>query len=185
MNLKYVSTLVGVISAFIAVSFGAYQLGQSGSAGSNKAIEVSIKNVISGLPQEKKAITEEVIDPLLKLIMAASEKNSKNDKEIDELTNEVVSKFSNISLVSYKADKSPFVPPKNVTQFLCEDKFVFALTSSLPGGRTKFKLNGVGKGVYPGDVRTYKAEGAELHIIYLEYRKDLNGPLLKYECEIF
>lgn len=181
--------IVTIIGTFFGAWIGGYQSGQSSASDTTNEITVnvenSIQNAVSNLPQEKKDAADDIVAPLLELITAISHKNAKDNKtNITALESKVTESLSKISLVSYKADASPFVPPLEMVQFLCEDRITFAYMGvrRSQNSSIRIKVNGSTSTIYPGDVKIYSSDSARLQLTYLEYKKEMKGPVLKYEC---
>ena len=182
---KFLSTSAAM-AAIAGVGFSAYTIGQANSKEPAKAITLIISDAISGLPKEQRESAENLLSPILRAAESKGPSNY-NKKQISEYTMDLKNNFKEISLVSYQADKSPFSPPKNKVQMLCKNKFTFAYTGKEGKDpvKTNFKINGRGTGwMSPGDINYHTSEGMNLTITYMEYSKQLNGPIIKYDCII-
>jgi hypothetical protein len=185
--------VIASILTIIGVLVSVYQLGQSNAAeAANENIKISVENsisnVVSDLPQEKKEMAEELLNPLLELVIATlNQKASDSEKnKIEKVTDKIRGNLSTISLVSYKASQSPFVPPINKVQFLCGDRFLLTYMGqygAINSLRSQIKVNGSPVPIDPGDIKDFDSDQGRLVVTYLEYRKDMKGPVLKYECE--
>ena len=121
----------------------------------------------------------ELLDANLKKEYGAIDKN-----DLARAADKLQKNISNISLMSYQADTSPFVPPINKVQFLCDENFSIAYSGQHRFSPliSKLKINSSAVQITPGDIRKFETEDRILEIMYLEFKKKMKGPVLKYEC---
>ena len=182
INIKTIASLATIAALLIAV----FQLGISKSSGAETIrinIQNSLENAISSLPENKKSNAKQVINPVLELVAATDSNTSKQNVKIDNAAQNIVDALSNLTIVSYLADEPPFVPPKEKVQYVCEQSFTLAYTHKYDDtSKIVVKINGRSGNISPGDMKTYQQESTRLELTYLEYSKELSGPVLNYRC---
>jgi hypothetical protein len=179
------------LATIAAIGIGSYQVGMAQSANDIDSIKINIDNtidgVISNVAQENRQGVEALLTPLVDLIETNINKDSASigTKELVAAAGTLEKRLSDLSIISYRADASPFVPPLNKVQFLCGERFTLAYTgqdrhSTLA---SRLKVNSVRVTLSPGDIKEFKSENQTLTMTALEYKKELKGPIIKYECE--
>ena len=124
-------TITAGLATISVIGITSYQLGSVGDAESSEEIKVNIVNsldsTISSLPIEKREAFEELLIPLKELVKVASDTRITTERKtrLENAEKGVRKVLNNISLVSYKAKDSPFVPPINKVQLLRDGNFSF------------------------------------------------------------
>jgi hypothetical protein len=149
-----------------------------------QSITINFKNnsdeVISRVPEANKQIATEVLNIAEDLIQASSTTNN------SEIKDRVVKKLGELSLLSYQVSSSPFTPPINKAQLMCDNMFKL----SYRGRRQKrtdcilFSVNNKNTSWQcPGD--TFRSiEGDQmLEILFLEYDTEKKSPVFHYKCK--
>jgi hypothetical protein len=183
-----ITTLLASLATISGLCVATFQLGYSQASQSVESVRVNIDNTIEGviqkIPQENREGVAELLDPIAQLIDSKLQKEPIKPERYQDTAEHLQQNIQQLSLVSYRADTSPFVPPKNKAQFLCGEAFTMAysgqhnknsLTASL-------KINSNSYLIKPGDIQVFNTEVNFLEITYLEYKKELDGPILKYVC---
>ena len=181
INIKTMASLATIAALLIAV----FKLGISQSSGAETIrinIQNSLENAISSLPENKKSNAKQVINPVLELVAATDTSASQQNAKIDNASQNIVNALSNLTIVSYLAEDPPFVPPMEKVQYVCEQAFTLAYTRKFDDSTIGVKINGRAANISPGDLKNYKQESARLELTYLEYSKELSGPVLNYRC---
>ncbi len=143
-------------------------------------IQTTAREIVDNLPESKKKVATEVSDIAVKLVEASSVKDN------TEIKKQIMNRLSDISLLSYKVASSPFAPPINKTQLVCENTFKFAYHGqhNKKNDGIIYKVNNVSSfWIDPGKILTFKADNKELEILYLEYSKEKESPIIHYECK--
>lgn len=178
------------LATIAGIGFASYQIGMAQTAYDVDSIRINIDNtidgVISNVAQENRQGIEELLTPLMVLIEGNLNENasSVSNGEIVAAAGKLEKQLSDFSLKSYQAEVSPFVPPLNKVQFLCGESFTLAYLGQDRYSPLKsiLKINSNRATLTPGDIREYEQNNQLLTMTLLEYKKELNGPLLKYEC---
>jgi hypothetical protein len=180
------------LATIASIGFASYQVGMAQSVHDVDTIKVNIDNtidgVISNVAQENRQGIEDLLTPLVELIETNLNENSVSigRNELAAAAGKLEKKLSEFSLISYHANASPFVPPLNKVQFLCGESFTLAYIGQLQYDplKSNLKINSNSVIMSPGDIQKYTVDNNRLTITLLEYKKELKGPLLKYECEM-
>jgi hypothetical protein len=179
------------LATIAAIGIGSYQVGMAQSANAIDSIKINIDNtidgVISNVAQENRQGVEELLTPLVELIDTNINDDSASidNKELVAAADKLEKKLSDYSLISYRADASPFVPPLNKVQLLCGERFTLAYTGQDRSSAlvSRLKVNSMRVSLTPGDIKEFKSDNQKLTMTVLEYKKELKGPIIKYECE--
>ena len=178
--------LMTAIATILAFGVGAYQIGSGHSKEADIIrvnIQNSLQNAVSSLPEDKKPNAEQVIKPVLELVAASDVDATKQNEKLEKASEGIVDAFSNLSIVSYIAEEPPFVPPIEKVQYVCNQIFSLAFVKKYPETpKILVKINGRTYYISPGDVQIHKDENNRVEVTYLEYSKELNGPVLNYSC---
>ncbi|MEW8626075.1 MAG: hypothetical protein AB2551_10005 [Candidatus Thiodiazotropha sp.] len=176
------------LATIAALGVATFQLGKSQASQSAESIKITIDNtineVIGQVSQENREGVVELLHPLSQLIDSNLREGKLEPEVVEKTAVSLQKNLQQLSLQSYRADISPFVPPLNKAQFLCSDAFTLAYMGqdSYQQLHAKLKINSNVTYLRPGDINQYKADDKMLEITYLEYKRDLKGPFLKYEC---
>jgi hypothetical protein len=179
------------LATIAAIGIGSYQLGMAQSVDAIDSIKINIDNTVDGVidnvAEENRQGVEELLTPLMELIETNLNKGSVpvSSNELQAAAGRLERKLSDFSLIPYQAQASPFVPPKDKVQFLCGESFSLAYLgqNSRSPLISRLKVNSNTATLSPGDIREFKHDDQRLTMTVLEYKKELNGPILKYECE--
>ncbi|MCU7814083.1 MAG: hypothetical protein KZQ89_01735 [Candidatus Thiodiazotropha sp. (ex Lucinoma kastoroae)] len=120
------------IATIATIGFMTYQIFQSQAESSVDTLKININNtvdgVISSVTQENREGVEEIVTPLVELIEANLNKDSAamDKSEFVKTADALEKRITDLSMLSYQADSSPFVPPINKVQFLCGEDFTLA-----------------------------------------------------------
>ncbi|MEM9553682.1 MAG: hypothetical protein AAGC60_05435 [Acidobacteriota bacterium] len=185
---RKVITFVASFASILGLLVGGFQVGLWAADSNAEKVVVEVESrlthIVSSLPTEKQTEAERVLGPLLTLVSAAEADDS---EALEQATNEVTEVLDR-SLLAYKASASPFVPPMNKVQFLCDDRFQLTYVRSyqrssvflvgLPDEIPSFRT------MTPGAVEIVEFDRERLSLTLLEHREDLGGPLLKYTCRV-
>jgi hypothetical protein len=179
------------LATIAGIGFASYQIGMAQTTHDADSIKINIDNtidgVISNVAQENRQGIEELLAPLLELIESNLNENSASvdNNELVAAAGKFEKTLSEFSLKSYQAGASPFVPPLNKVQFLCGEVFTLAYTGQHFRNTltSNLKVNSNNISMTPGDIKEFKQDNQVLTITDLEYKKELKGPLLKYECK--
>ena len=175
-------TITASLATIIAICFASYDYGNAAPNDTPQAIEVTIHNAMSALPQSEQSSAEKLLAPILDKVDSNNSKVPSNNKfeKYGSQRKEHVEKYS---LASYQAGKSPFVPPKQKTQYFCNNNFRFSYKGMRNGIETiLFLLEGKNHYIEIGQPITFRSEEKLLEIVYLSYEKSLKGPILQYAC---
>jgi hypothetical protein len=147
-------------------------------------IDSTINGVIAKLPESNQLGAAELYHPVSQLIASKLKSGKVEQQRIEETALNLQKSIQKLSLNSYRPDTSPFVPPLNKAQLICGEAFtlVYLGQDQHQYLHSKLKINSNIAYLSPGDINQYKTAEKELEIAYLEYKKDLKGPFLKYEC---
>jgi hypothetical protein len=143
-------------------------------------IRINANEIVQKLPEDKRKLAEQVSNIAIQLAEASTQKDNSaiKDKIVDDLTN--------LSLVSYTVESSPFIPPKNKVQLLCDGifKFVYHGGYSKTNDTIGYTVNNANTAIVisPGVTRSYESGGEKLEILYLEYSESEAAPILHFEC---
>jgi hypothetical protein len=171
-------TVVGLCTATFVL--GKFQAIES----TNLNIGTTINGVIAELPEANREGMAELLHPVSQLIALKLKSGTVEQDRIEKTAHSLQKSIQKLSLQSYRSDTSPFVPPLNKAQLICGEAFtlVYMGQDQFQHLHTKLKINSNVAYLSPGDINQYKTAEKELVISYLEYKKDLKGPFLKYEC---
>jgi hypothetical protein len=171
-------TVVGLCTATFVL--GKFQAIES----TNLNIDNTIYDVIAELPEANREGAAEMLHPVSQLIASKLKSGTVEPDSIEKTALSLQQGIQKLSLQSYRSDTSPFVPPLNKAQLICGEAFtlVYMGQDQHQHLHTKLKINSNIAYLSPGDINQYKTAEKELEISYLEYKKDLKGPFLKYEC---
>ena len=175
------------IAAIIAIGFAGIQIGTGMSSDKADMVRINIQNslesVVSNLPGEKKENAQYVINPVIDLVEASQYTDTEDNQALKKASDDVTHALSQLSVLSYYADKSPFVPPLNTVQYLCGEEFALAYSSKFDQSlKITIKINGRTYYLTPGDLYLIKKNEFNLEITYLEYSKELDGPVINFKC---
>ncbi|MEJ2619501.1 MAG: hypothetical protein P8163_04420 [Candidatus Thiodiazotropha sp.] len=171
-------TVVGLCTAtFVLGKFQAIEF-------TSLNIDNTINGVIAELPEANREGMAELLHPVAQLIASKLKSGTVDQRNIEKTADSLQKTIQQLSLQSYRSDTSPFVPPLNKAQLICGEAFtlVYLGQDQFQHLLTKLKINSNIAYLSPGDINQYKTAEKELEISYLEYKKDLKGPFLKYEC---
>jgi hypothetical protein len=178
------------LATIAGIGFASFQIGMAQSAHDVDSIKINIDNtidgVISNVAQENRQGIEELLTPLVELIETNLKEDSApvGNSELVAAADKLEKRLSDFSLKSYQADASPFVPPLNKVQFLCGEEFALTYLGQVNYDplTSRLKVNKNSVTISPGDIIEYNEDNQKVTITLLEYKKELKGPLLKYEC---
>ncbi len=178
---------VASLASVIGIGVAGYQIGQSTSASSSDGVVVEVQNsieaIISSLDQEEQEAAQNLLTPVSNLVVAASRGD---EQTLVEARTNLTKTLTDGTLVSYKAERSPFVPPLDKVQLLCDGEFL--LTYYLQTRKKSWFRVATPKesrGMWsskPGELKSYESENSKLTLVILEYRDELKGPILRYSC---
>ncbi|MEO1084734.1 MAG: hypothetical protein AAFY88_10880 [Acidobacteriota bacterium] len=181
--------MTGIVSlaTVLGIALAGYQVGSAASQPQDQELIIEIENtissVISSLPTEKQEEAKELLAPVVNLVVASS---AKDQMAITEAKDSVRGILQGKSLVSYQADSSPFVPPLDKVQLLCDDEFLVTLSGLWERGasfRVATPQKSLGtRSLSPGEVVTIESKKSRLTLTVLEIPEDLKGPILSYSC---
>jgi len=160
---------------------GIHNIDSSNIDSVGRNIQKNTNEIIQRLPEDKKEVAMEVSNIAVQLIEASATQDN------NEIKNNIISKLSNIALIPYRVSSSPFIPPTNKTQLLCENEFNLIYHGKYTANRNDaidYMVNNVAahQDIFPGITRSYHKKTMTLYILYLEYDKEKKGPILHYEC---
>ena len=138
--MKLFLTITASLATIATIGFASYGIGNTESGDTPRAVEVTIHNAISGLPQSEQSSAKELLAPILAIIGSNSDEIlKKDDKKIKKYGAQLKENLEKYSLTSYQAGKSPFVPPKQKTLYFCSNNFRFSYKGLM--GVRDFKCN--------------------------------------------
>ncbi len=182
------SKFLSISVAFATVAgFGisGYMMGQSDASDSTNVIKVIITNAISDLPENKQGPATDLLGPILELAAAQQNGTLDKDNNVTQYENKLKANLKKITLMSYQAGKSPFIPPKKMTQFLCSDQFRFSykgLYRKSNVEQIQYTVEGMIHVLGIGQPRKFHKDGKTLEIVYLSFSEEQDGPVLQYTC---
>jgi hypothetical protein len=181
--MKNIILISAAIVTIIGGGISVYMMGKSSSnEPTSNAVEITITNAISSLPQNEQESAKDLMEPVLDLIKAIS--NEKTPAEdLKQYENRFKDKLKDFSLASYQASKSPFIPPTTKVQLFCNNVFTFFYKGKT-GSKNSilYSVDGNSYSLNIGGNRLFRSDGSKLKFTYLEYDKQRNGPILQYEC---
>ena len=187
--MKHFLSVAAGFATIAGLCVATFQLGKSQAAQSVESIRINIDNTIDGVianvARENREGVAGLLQPVAALIDSNLGADSVNREEIQGAAEDLQKNITRLSLLSYQAEVSPFVPPMNKAQFLCHEVFTLAYSGQSNQDRLEayLKINSRRESMRPGDIRSIRSDDKTLQLTYLEYRKEMNGPVLKYECK--
>jgi len=127
--MNQILALLAGIATIASVGIGGFMAGLSTANTTNviKAnIEKSVNEVASGFPDKSQEDMKELLDSLLELVTAASEKSSdENDSKLNDATKKVIENVSPYSLSYYRiVSSNPLITlPLQKVRLFCDDQF--------------------------------------------------------------
>ncbi len=175
------------LAAVVGMGVSGYMIGQSNASDSTDVIKVIITNAISDLPENKQGPATDLLGPILELATAQQNGTLDNDNGFTQYENKLKENLEKITLMSYQAGKSPFIPPEKMTQFLCGDQFRFSykgLHNRSRSGVERIRYTVEGNNHMPsiGQPMIFYKDGKALEIVYLSFSEEKSGPVLQYTC---
>ncbi|MCG7985537.1 MAG: hypothetical protein JAY90_22725 [Candidatus Thiodiazotropha lotti] len=178
---------VGVLT-ITALCVVAFVLGKSHASQATETIKLNIDSTINGvisrLPEEDRDGVADLLTPLAQLIDARLETGKLEQEIVESTALNLQKSLQKLALNNYRADTSPFVPPRDKAQFICGEAFTLVYLGQDQAHQlhAKLKINSNVAYLSPGDINQYKTADKKLEIAYLEYKREWQGPLLKYVC---
>ncbi len=185
---KFFNISVG-LATIATLGVATFELWEPQASQSAESIKITIDNtineVVAQVSQENRNGVVELLHPISQLIDSNLREGKLEPEVVEKTAVSLQKNLQQLSLQSYRADISPFVPPLNKAQFLCDDAFTLAYTGQDGHQQLQawLKINSKSTSLRPGDIKRYKTDDKMLEITYLEYKRDLKGPFLKYECQ--
>ncbi|MCF6257406.1 MAG: hypothetical protein L3J98_17675 [Gammaproteobacteria bacterium] len=182
------SKFISISAAFATVAgigVSGYMMGQSNASDSTDVIKIIITNAISDLPENKQGPATDLLRPILELATAQQNGMLDDDNSFTQYENKLKENLEKITLTSYQAGKSPFIPPKKMTQFLCGDQFRFSykgLRNRSDVEKIRYTVEGNLYALGIGEPKKFHKDGKTLEIAYLSFSEEQDGPVLQYIC---
>ena len=142
-------------------------------------IQTHTDDIVKRLPESRRKVAKEVSGIAIDLVKASSTENN------DEIKNSITKKLADLSLLDYQASSSPFTPPTNKAQLICNNTFKFAYRGmhDKKNDNIAYVVNNIRiVRFHPGDSKTFNSGNIQLELLYLEYDKEKDAPILHYEC---
>ncbi len=181
---KFLS-ISAAVATVAGIGISGYMMGQSNASDSTDVIKIIITNAISDLPENKQGPATDLLRPILELATAQQNGMLDDDNRFTQYENKLKENLEKITLTSYQARKSPFIPPKKMTQFLCGDQFRFSykgLYNKNDVERIWYTVEGKMDAVGIGQPKEFHKVGKTLEIVYLSFSEEQDGPILQYTC---
>jgi hypothetical protein len=181
----YISAALATMTGLCLATF---VLGKSHSSHSVESLKLNINTtineVVARLPEENQDGVSELLQPFTQLIGSRLEQGRGDSEMLEKTAYTLQKSIQALSLQAYRADVSPFVPPLNKAQMICGEAFTLVYIGQDESHylHAKLKINSNVSFMSPGDINQFMTDDEELEITYLEYKKNLKGPFLKYEC---